>query len=557
MDMHFAVNDDSVILRATMGFSGVMPDFHLYIHPLLLKPLTWLGEKFPGIAFYSYMQILLLWLSGTVILRGILCIFARNNRFNSVISFVLGLSFIACFWLSYATDITYTVTAGMLGAAAVIQVLSIDVCNTSNSKKKQNMVIIRGMMLALFLCVMGYSLRQLTALPSVAFCAVAFLYQASNFCKTHKTSFFQAKIILISLCMVLLVFSTLVIAREIEIKQKGMSDFVGWHEASSGVIDYENLSTLPEDVTAQVGFSKNLQNLIDGRYFMDHRIDTEDFKVISNNLANQPQPNFSERIEKIKTTFQKFWETNENTRISVILPLLLALILLCCFPWRKDLLSLRLTLLGGLLLASAFILYLANTGRFPLRAVLMALLPFSALVFGLLPSFLLKLETKWQAYLIALICLGLSTLYTIPIVDSNLKIPEDQKTEADYINAYFDVDEFAIDFPDMLLILDDTLISDLRLFPDVSYGLPTNVMFWGGWNAHSDTYNAQLEAFGIDLDTIDGSIFLRDNVYLTRGVIDPPPSTLIGYISECTGQKIDYFIDLEWGGAYFFRLYAE
>ena len=42
------------------------------------------------------------------------------------------------------------------------------------------------------------------------------------------------------------------------------------------------------------------------------------------------------------------------------------------------------------------------------------------------------------------------------------------------------LDEYALWNPDMLFIHDLTLAVDTRLFPDVSEGIPHNVVCWGG-----------------------------------------------------------------------------
>lgn len=92
--------------------------------------------------------------------------------------------------------------------------------------------------------------------------------------------------------------------------------------------------------------------------------------------------------------------------------------------------------------------------------------------------------------------------------------------------------------------------------PSTELGIPTNVMFWGGWGARSPEYMAQLAAFGIDGNNMDATVFLQDNVRLARGVIDPPPDVLMAYLQELTGSEIDYGFDGEWGGVHIFQLYA-
>lgn len=57
-DMKYRGNDDGLILRPFMGFdSTLLPTFHAYLHPVLLYPLRWLSQLFPGVAWFSWMQL--------------------------------------------------------------------------------------------------------------------------------------------------------------------------------------------------------------------------------------------------------------------------------------------------------------------------------------------------------------------------------------------------------------------------------------------------------------------------------------------------------------------
>ena len=95
-----------------------------------------------------------------------------------------------------------------------------------------------------------------------------------------------------------------------------------------------------------------------------------------------------------------------------------------------------------------------------------------------------------------------------------------------------------------------------HMFPDTTAGIPTNVMFWGGWSCRSPEYVAQLKAFGIDADHLDATVFFKDNVRLARGLIDPEPNDLIAYLRELQGDDFDYTFDDEWGGVHTLQFYT-
>ena len=60
-DIYFAANDDQFILRAMTGFQpGGTPDFHPFLLGFYVYPLRWLQRFFPGVAWYSLLELLLL-----------------------------------------------------------------------------------------------------------------------------------------------------------------------------------------------------------------------------------------------------------------------------------------------------------------------------------------------------------------------------------------------------------------------------------------------------------------------------------------------------------------
>ena len=80
-DIHFGVNDDMFVMRAFTGFApGGAPTFLLYIHGMYAWPLHWLNQLIPGFAWFSLLELLLLSLALTTILKSILQCFARGGH---------------------------------------------------------------------------------------------------------------------------------------------------------------------------------------------------------------------------------------------------------------------------------------------------------------------------------------------------------------------------------------------------------------------------------------------------------------------------------------------
>ncbi|MDD3212948.1 MAG: hypothetical protein PHY64_04715 [Eubacteriales bacterium] len=553
-DMHYANNDDSCILRPLMGFSSAtLPTFHLYLNALLVYPLNWLGTAFPGIAWFSYLQLAFLWVACTVIVKSILRIFINRDQ-PIWLGVAASAVYLLAFGMTYSCVVTFTVTAGLLGAAAVMQILSVD-CSAADDGK-----IIRGMAGALVLVVLGYSLRQVTVLPVLAFCAIAFLYQGASrfgFGKAKKRSW---KPLIISAVLVVAVVGTLAGLRELEINGKGMGDYLRWQKARISVVDYAGLQGLPDELLAKIGWSREELELVDDWYFLDSNISAEAFETIA---AYQNEKNNSGLSARISNGVQqvKAFFTNEPL-VTRSLWLLAGVGLLCAVSLlmiRKGTLWKWLALAATLLLGGALFLYLGMLGRLPQRAALMAALPASALVFGLLPECLPARWTMPRKIVLAVLacgCLALTAWYAVPAAAALAPRPENDLDESTLTDAFADLDEYALDNPDLLFIFDDTLVADKRMFPNTENGIPTNVMFWGGWGARSPGYTEQLAAFGFDADNLDATIFLDENVRLARGQIDPPPNSLINYLTVLYGDNFDYTFDDEWGGLHTLQFYT-
>ena len=58
-----------------------------------------------------------------------------------------------------------------------------------------------------------------------------------------------------------------------------------------------------------------------------------------------------------------------------------------------------------------------------------------------------------------------------------------------------DLEAYALENPDRLIVRTPDLLRDTRLFPDVSAGVPDNTMIWGDWLCRTPGWNAQLERY--------------------------------------------------------------
>ena len=536
-DIYFAANDDQFILRAMTGFQpGGAPDFHLYLHGMYVYPLRWLQRLFPGVAWFSLLEIVLLSLAMTVILKSILQCWLRSGH-SMWTGLALCAGFAALYGLHYFARITYTVVGAMLGAAAAAQILSIDCQNISDRS------IIRSMLLAVLLAALCYGLRQLSILPVLGYCGIAFLlrfFQCFGWGKQRKRS---PRPMLAAAGLVVLVLGGLAAAREAEIQLKEKRTYLDWQQARISVIDYINLETLPKEALDTVGWTDEQRILLDKWNTMDEAISTEALRSVRKNWYNsETTTTAGAAIEDLRCRSPWF------VRTMVVLFGLGLFALFCAFRNRRENPWLPLALLLTGLLCFLFFCYLALKGRLPYRAVTVALLPASAMFFCLLGECgLPRLRKSGAAVLCAVLALGM-----IDPMSAMLPVLKRQRSPWDY-NTHADMDAQALAHPDLLLVYSTELVNDMRMFPDMSQGVPQNLTFWGGWSRGSDEYNAKLAAFGLDGEHFTAADWLRPELRFIS-LKEEPDEVLLAYLRSELGN-VQWEAEKVSAGLYFFRFF--
>ena len=536
-DIYFAANDDQFILRAMTGFQpGGAPDFHLYLHGMYVYPLRWLQRLFPGVAWFSLLEIVLLSLAMTVILKSILQCWLRSGH-SMWTGLALCAGFAALYGLHYFARITYTVVGAMLGAAAAAQILSIDCQNISDRS------IIRSMLLAVLLAALCYGLRQLSILPVLGYCGIAFLlrfFQCFGWGKQRKRS---PRPMLAAAGLVVLVLGGLAAAREAEIQLKEKRTYLDWQQARISVIDYINLETLPKEALDTVGWTDEQRILLDKWNTMDEAISTEALRSVRKNWYNsETTTTAGAAIEDLR------WRSPWFVQTMVVLFGLGLFALFCAFRNRRENPWLPLALLMTGLLCFLFFCYLALKGRLPYRAVTVALLPAAAMVFCLLGECPLPTARKgWRAALGILLAVSMAA--PLPAL---LGAVRRRRSPWDY-NAHADMDAQALAHPDLLLIYSTELVNDMRMFPDTSQGVPQNLTFWGGWSRGSDEYNAKLAAFGLDGEHFTAADWLRPELRFIS-LKEAPDEALLAYLRSELGP-VEWEAEKVSAGLYFFRFF--
>lgn len=536
-DIYFAANDDQFILRAMTGFQpGGTPDFHPFLLGFYVYPLRWLQRFFPGVAWYSLLELLLLALALTVILKSLLQCWLRAGR-RLRIGLLLCAGYAALYGSNYLARVTFTVTGAMLGAAAVAQILSID-CQSASDRS-----LLRAMTLAILLLILCYGLRQLSLVPVLGYCGIAFLLRFCSFFGFGKQTKRSARPMLVAAGLALLILGGLFAGRALEIRLKQKQDALQWQQARSQVLDYINLKSLPSEALESVGWTDEQRILLDKWNTMDEAISTEALRSVRKNWYNsETTTTAGAAIEDLR------WRSPWFVQTMVVLFGLGLFALFCAFRNRRENPWLPLALLMTGLLCFLFFCYLALKGRLPYRAVTVALLPAAAMVFCLLGE--CPLPTARKGCRAALgILLAVSMAAPLPAL---LGAVRRRRSPWDY-NTHADMDAQALAHPDLLLIYSTELVNDMRMFPDMSQGVPQNLTFWGGWSRGSDEYTAKLAAFGLDGEHFTAADWLRPALRFIS-LKEAPDEALLAYLRSELGP-VEWEAEKVSAGLYFFRFF--
>ena len=548
-DLKYAMNDDTAILRQYMGFgTGVIPEAHAFLHPLLSTPLRWLGLAAPEVPWFSWMQLTLLWLACMVSVKALMQCFAHRGR-SPWLGAAAGAVYLTLFGMTYACHVTFTVTAAVLGAAAVLQLCSID------GERYTDGQVFRALMLALALTALCGGLRLICVLPVALYCGLALVPLAARdfgFGRRKKRSW---KPLLCGLCVIVLALGALPLWRAAKMKAAGMEDYLNWQDANGRVVDYYGIKGLTDEELALAGWTRKEANLLAQWCFLGSELTEESFHRLADELDSRWKADPAARLQSAWRKVTALPELDPVAWRSVLA--LLAVMLLCVLGLlfqHRDCLWTSLTLAAGFAAVGAFLLYLGWNGRLPVRAALQAVLPYGALVFGLLPLCLpRKPGTAAKAALSAgtALALVLTVLYAVPAVQTLAKPEEDPEA----LKPFDTLDMMAAEDPECLYFYDGSLCADSRMFPSTEYGIPKNLLFWGGWTFRSPEYMECLSRFGISEEELDAELFLRDDVYLARGMVMPEPTELVDVLSERTGEEIVPMQSGEESGVYLFQFY--
>ena len=550
----YSGSDDAPILRYYMGFEGGEPTtFSTLVHPAMGWLLYGLAKLFPGVAWFSVFQLFFLWFSSVVVIKSLMRCTALHGR-SQWIGAVLGALTVAAgaFWISMR--VSFTTTAAWLGAAAVVQLASIDWAEGGKRAVR------RGLALSIALLLCCYFLRQVSVLPPLAFWLLGLAVVWLTYRKQAKRPLLRPLLSGVAVCAVLLLLLTGV--RLLETQLLGVQDVYSWGDASSNILDYSDTkTTVPtDDALEEIGWTREEYTMFTYWYFLDDTMTTEAINQLYESTFQPDEQTLGERLDGAYALIRGTVTGTPSQTYGIVFGLLasaLCLVLAAMRGFKNPFIwigALAAPLLGALLLG-----VLGWQGRLPMRAMLSVTLPMITMCAWMLAINLAPVPgTRIRNAVSLALCLLLiypaaqgaahawnESQKTLQVAEHEIEINETPVSE--------DLDMYAADDPGTLFIYDLSLVLDYRLFPKIPEELAGNVMFWGGHTVRTPGWYRMLAKY--DITDMDASIFLRDNVLFASTGAEPMPS-MMEYISSQVQETVDWMYYDSYGMINFFSFYT-
>ena len=500
----FENSDDILFVKAFMGFEGGIPsNENLYTNPILASILATLSNKWTGIAWFSILLVFSWIISLIIIIKEIIFYGLNNNKI--ILSILFSGLFTSIFLLFDFARVSYTTTVAVLSTAAVVKCLTINFNSPFSFKKALNFLCVA---LLIFL---AYSLRSVAFIATMPFLITCIAYKLKE-CKNIKQ--WLAFLILI-VCIPLALYGVTEVVNLTEKKQT----FRDFQITRTALFDYTNFESDAMPAITKTDIPESTIKLMQQWYFLDKDINADMFNELLNVYEKE------QSISSILNNMVDFFEgSNRYIYAVIVLVFMLGYILLC----RKNTLSALFAIcifLGSVLL----FIYLCYQGRVLYRGVDCIFIPCASILFYLAltvvpPS---KKICLANICILIVICSGAIHFYnTFDLLNNTLDQVSLQRGN--------EVEKYALNNPNQLIVRTPNLYRDTRLFPDVSGGIPKNIIIWGDFYCRTTTWYNQFNIVGIK-----GEDFMpKDWLKLTFATTDIPPIELTEHISAALGREV-------------------
>lgn len=528
----FETNDDYAMMSIVAGFrTGTpMPDT-MFCNIIWGTFISTLYRLIGSIPWYAIAYFVIIYLSLVVIYDACICICNGKIVYGTLMVCTMYI----CIFCWYTVILQFTVVPAFSGLAAILLMIK-------EKDKPQSRLINSRLILFLVLAFFSTILRRQVAFLFIGslmiYGIVLYIY--------YKVS---VKKYLLSGGVILLI--TWVI-NYWHIHTTEWAGFWNYTVARSQWIDYQSLDYYENiDLYQSVGWTEKFYKLASNWFFLDKHFSLDKLLII-NEMSNGNNVVFND------IALQKIFQAviNGGVRgfyISIIASFILLLILLLVKKRKKEI----IIFCGGSIATLILLMYIALTGRILFRVVFAIILLFyiPALVISLNKNFVEELVCLGKILQIPVLIIACTlTIYSVTATDGLYKNMENfSKGIEEQQEVCTCLNNFVVQYPNSYFIYDMSLAlsgSPFETHPDEK---PSNVRFWGGWEAFSPIDNQQLA--GNRFKSMYVEDFFNDRVFFISARYSTQISDLLlPYMQE---QYADCYLEelftYEWLKIYQFK----
>lgn len=507
LPFYLELNDDALIQALSSGaFTGV-PETHniqmLFPGSLLLSLLYRLAG---GIPWYG---LLLLFLQALCVLLVLGQVFFRIRKGSDrVAAMILASGLFLTVLYPHFLFLTYTFTAGMLSATAVLLILNDgDGTGTRREKRKVAKAEPNNRLLAIILVVLAFCLRSELLLLNFPFVLLAFLFRVDRFRRengTGKGFLLYGRILLWMMGLMAVCF----LSDQIAYSRKDWREFRALFDARTRLYDFERIPSYQENRNfyQTIGLAETDVTLLQNYNFaLDPQIDAEKMRLVAEE-ANRMEAKMHPPASRLKKAVSIYvWRLHHfvlpvsfrdsNTDMPYLAIVLLLYLLVFLIMHRTGVLW-KLVLL--FLCRSTLWTYMIYNGRIMNRVMHSLLL---VELFFLIGMVLPELGKEWDAGKKRLSVAG----FIVLVAASLLFVPGQMRNASGEVRKR---EEFNRPYEKMLASLEQKKgFTFIDVYSSVDYTVkalgkqsllkPTRETLAGGWAAKSPLYEKKLRHFGI------------------------------------------------------------
>ena len=370
-----------------MGYEGGEPaTFSMILHTALAWPLFALAKLFPGVAWFSIVQLCLLWLAQVVIVKSLSQLAARRGL-PLWAGALAGALFLAGYAVYVTCRVSFTTTSALVGAAAVAQLATV------HFQAEKRGAVFLPMLGSTALLLQCYFLRQISVLPPLCFWALMLAAKLAIAFGGGRTPLALAKPALAATLATALLFSGFAALREAEIRLTGTRPMLDWQLERSALMDYTDFdaTTRPETREA-IGWSEPEFTLFTYWYFMDDNISTQALQTLNRQqMEDDAALTVADRLNATAVIVRNSLLANPAIAYGFLAALAMAAAAMLAMGRLRRLSAMAvLALLCAAAGALLLMVYLGYSGRLPMRAAASVLYPFAAFAFTALAGALDK-----------------------------------------------------------------------------------------------------------------------------------------------------------------------